>query len=80
LITKESLDINVRTSIVNVRIVIQFYIGTFIRIDVPQHIVFKRGIFVMNMLIVFPFMVSAVLAGVGVIAMVVAGIKNMSEV
>jgi len=34
----------------------------------------------MNMLIVFPFMVSAVLAGVGVIAMVVAGIKNMSEV
>jgi hypothetical protein len=34
----------------------------------------------MNILIVVPFMISAVLAGVGLIAMIVAGVKNMSEV
>jgi len=34
----------------------------------------------MSMLIVFPFMVASALAAVGLIAMIVAGVKNMSEV
>jgi len=80
LITNKSLDINVRTSIVIVRIVIRIYISTFIRIDVLPRIIVKRRIFVMSMLIVFPFMVASALAAVGLIAMLVAGVKNMSEV
>jgi hypothetical protein len=34
----------------------------------------------MSMLIIFPFMVASALAAVGLIAMLVAGVKNMSEV